>query len=294
MADKHQLQAKREKLNNLLSTLRSNREPLTAADYNEFLEGYMETRDPRGGLSVLVEMRRQALMPTTAQYNIVLKTAARDYDSRAIFDIGEEMRIAGVPVDADGYATFFNQLLLSLSKRGQPELAYSVYQEMQQRKISVHRNSCHELICALGSVDEVDIAFEILRNALANALSFDHTTNLSLLRAAGASLHHDAFRHCFEQLVHVFSASLAEGDYIMGLNVAARHGDTTLAAEIISAMQGRDYALQEHHFEPLLESLVRRAQWLPAFRVLHTMRAAGHGTGPATVRCLTRALIGDR
>ncbi|ORX73274.1 hypothetical protein DL89DRAFT_290989 [Linderina pennispora] len=277
-ADRRQLAVKRTQLNELFS--RQSRETLSSSDYSEFLEGYMITHDAYGGLAVLTAMRQHGQKATLAQYNMVLKTAAQDFNARAIYEIGEEMRIAG--------------LLLSLSKRGQPELAYSVYMEMQTRNVAVQRNACHELICALGAIGEVDLAFSVLRAAMAAALAFDQTTSLALLRAAGAALHHDAYRHSFEQLTQVFGSSLAEGDYILGLQVAARHGDVSLATSIIRAMQGHGYAMQEHHLEPLFEALVQKTQWLPALRVLETMRSAGHGAEPATVRCLMRKLQGAK
>ncbi|KAJ1958623.1 hypothetical protein EC988_000198 [Linderina pennispora] len=289
-ADRRQLAVKRTQLNELFS--RQSRETLSSSDYSEFLEGYMITHDAYGGLAVLTAMRQHGQKATLAQYNMVLKTAAQDFNARAIYEIGEEMRIAGVAENE--YVGFFNQLLLSLSKRGQPELAYSVYMEMQTRNVAVQRNACHELICALGAIGEVDLAFSVLRAAMAAALAFDQTTSLALLRAAGAALHHDAYRHSFEQLTQVFGSSLAEGDYILGLRVAARHGDVSLATSIIQAMQGHGYAMQEHHLEPLFEALVQKTQWLPALRVLETMRSAGHGAEPATVRCLMRKLQGAK
>ncbi|KAI8320164.1 hypothetical protein GQ54DRAFT_240859, partial [Martensiomyces pterosporus] len=176
----------------------------------------------------------------------------------------------------------------------QTEHAYSVYLEMRHRGMTPQRNGYHELVLRLGETGEVGLALDAMQEALDNAMSFEQSTYLGLLRSSGSFMHYDAYRFCYTQLTTVFGSQLTEGDYEAGLAIAARQGDVKLAKDILRRLEMANYYLEEYHFEPLFESLVASKQWAAAFRVLHMMREANFGTTPATLRNLTRALTVDK
>ncbi|KAJ1966505.1 hypothetical protein GGI12_000003 [Dipsacomyces acuminosporus] len=283
----------REQLDQLFSKLRADNVQLTRAQYAEFIEGYSITKDIKGCLSVLREMRENSITPTLAQYNLVLKMAADDGYIKAIYDAGEEMRIAGIRDTDSNYLSFFNQLLVCLGRCAHTEHAYSVYLEMKQRGLVPQRNGYHELILKLGDIGEVGLAFDALQEALGNAMSFEQSTYLGLLRSAGTAMHYDAYRFCYTQLTTVFGSQLTEGDYEAGLSIGARQGDLSLVKDIVRRLEQSNYYLEEYHFEPLFECLVTNRQWSAAFKALHMMREGSLGTTPATLRNLTRALAAE-
>ncbi|KAJ1728708.1 hypothetical protein LPJ61_003889 [Coemansia biformis] len=266
---------------------------LTRADYAAFLEGYNEMRDARSCVAVLRAMRESGERPGEAQFAMVLKSAADQRRAAVIFEVGEEMQLAGVEDAGSNYVTFFNNLLACLGGCGQIEHAYAVYLEMLERRLTPQRAGCHALVVGLGQVDEVELALEVLRESLGRGVAFGSETYLGLLSSASKRMHHAAYRFCYEQLTTVFEAQVTEGDYLGGLDVAARSGDIALASDVVRRLKALGYPLREPHFEPLFDALVMRHQWGAALRVLSTMREVGYGRTQATLRTLVRQLAAD-
>ncbi|KAJ2846030.1 hypothetical protein IWW36_004539 [Coemansia brasiliensis] len=255
-------------------------------EYAAFLEGFCQLQDTGGCLRVLRDMRINGETPVTTQYAMVLKMSSDAFNARALFAVSEEMQAAGVSHDD----SFFNNLLRCLGRTGQIEFGYSVYQEMLSRKVSPMATSYAPLIAGLASIDEVPLALQVMREALGRGVAFGQETYLELLHGAGKRMHHEAYKFCYTQLTTVFESQITEGDFLLGLSVAARNGDIALASDIVQQLQRLEYPLEEIHFEPLLDALIYRAQWQPAFNALGMMRKAGYGTTPATLRTLTRKL----
>ncbi|KAJ2693130.1 hypothetical protein H4R19_006048, partial [Coemansia spiralis] len=94
---------------------------LKRADYAALLEGYSEIRDSWGCVRVLRHMCGHGETPGSAQFAMVLKTAADERRAPAVFEVGEQMQLAGVEDRGGNYATFFNSLLACLGECGQIE-----------------------------------------------------------------------------------------------------------------------------------------------------------------------------
>ncbi|KAJ1753082.1 hypothetical protein LPJ79_000722 [Coemansia sp. RSA 1821] len=255
-------------------------------DYAAFLEGFSQLQDTAGCLRVLRDMRLGGEPPVATQYAMVLKMSSDSLNTRALFAVNEEMQAARVAHDA----SFFNSLLRCLGRTGQIEFGYAVYQEMLARNVPPAATSYAPLIAGLAQYDEVPVALQVMREALGRGVAFGQETYLALLHAAGTRMHHEAYRFCYTQLTAVFESQIPEGDFLQGLGIAARTGDTALAADIVKQLQRLEYPLEEIHFEPLLDALIHRAQWQSAFNALGMMRRSGYGTTPATLRTLTRKL----
>ncbi|KAJ2758926.1 hypothetical protein IWQ57_006689, partial [Coemansia nantahalensis] len=267
--------------------------PLTQAAFTAFLDGYNEVRDARACVRVLRHMSEAGQQPGGAQFAMVLKMAADAHRPAAIFEVGEQMQLAGVADARDNYGPFFNSLLACLGNCGQIEHAYAVYLEMLERRQTPQRAGCDALVVGLGRIDEVGLALEVLRESLARGVAFGCETYLGLLSSAGQRMHHAAYRFCYEQLTAVFEAQITEGDYLAGLDVAARSGDVELATDIVRRLKALGYPVREEHLEPLFDALVQRRQWGAALRALNAMRVAGYGRTPATLRGLVRHVAAD-
>ncbi|KAJ2302447.1 hypothetical protein IWW54_006028 [Coemansia sp. RSA 2705] len=263
---------------------------LTRDEYTAFLEGFNETRDMHSSVSVLRDMRAGGAQPGAAQYSMVLKLAADSGYAPAVYEVGEEMRAAGVADEPRNLDAFYNSLLRSLARSGQIEHAYAVYAEMRERKVAAQGVGCAGLVAGLAQIGEIALALDVLRAALAQGTAFGADTYAALLHGAGRCMHHEGYALGYEQLTRVFGMQLPEGDYLAGLDVAARAGDVALAGDIVQRVRAHGLPLDEKHFEPLLAAVVATGQWARAFRVLNMMRGSGFGTTPATLRVVTRQL----
>ncbi|KAJ2162055.1 hypothetical protein GGF46_000930 [Coemansia sp. RSA 552] len=265
---------------------------LNKENYAAFLEGFATLGDTNGCVKVLRDMRTRSVPIEDAQYTHVLSVASRQHDTLGIFAVEEEMNAADVAAKANSRTVFVNGVIASLCARGQVEYAYSMYTNMGD--VVPMRAAIQVLVGSLCAIGEVDEAMEILRAAEGRGMALSQELYLQILHNAGRYMNEAAFRHSYRQLTTMFATQITEGDLLCGLDLAARAGDATLASGIVSRLKHSDYPLGEHHYEPILDALVRSAQWSSVFRILHMMRQGGFGAAAPTLRTLTRCLVVDK
>ncbi|KAI9501327.1 hypothetical protein GGI25_004109 [Coemansia spiralis] len=283
-----------DKLDGLYDKVRKKDVALTGADYEAFIDGYHFVQSVEGCLRALRDMNKHGFPPSISQYTMVLKLAANKHRVTTIYLIAQEMQLAGIEDTKENYAPFFSSLLLCLGKTGQIENSYAVYLEMIERGIVPGSEEIHYVITGLATIGEIDLALQILRESLGRSVAFNQKTYMHTLANAGFYMHHEAYKLCYDQLTTVFGAQITAGDCEAGLSIAARNGDSTLAADILQRLDTAGYPLQEFHFEALFDALLFCKKWDLAFKVLDNMRQAGYGKSSKSLRTLTRALTTTR
>ncbi|KAJ2555901.1 hypothetical protein EV175_002162, partial [Coemansia sp. RSA 1933] len=263
------------------------------ADLVAVLEGYYNIGSTNGCIKVLQKTRECNMVPSRAQYAMVLKLAAGKYQVQSIYKVAEEMRLAGLEDTNENYESFFNALLVCLGSCNQIEMAYSVYMEMYGRGLVPRQQGAHTTIVGLARIGEIDVALRILRESISSSITFDWSTYIGILSNASFHMHYNGYKLAFEQLNTVFGVQLTKGDYDAGLSIASIVGDYKLATSILETLGRLGYPIRNQEYEALFDSLLVTNRWETAFKVVGNMRQTGYGKTPMTLRTLVWALAAD-
>ncbi len=177
---------------------------------------------------------------------------------------------------------------LGLLRDGQEEMALDYRDRMRRDGVDIPRWVSEIFIYVLvmrGHVDEALTVFhEILDEARSTSTSLPPALWYYLLDECSRSMHYDATRFIWDEMVEQQQINPPDGMVLNVLNTAARHGDPALATAAIELLSGRQLKLGLHHYEPLLESYVQVGDVENAFRVLCIMGDVGFQLGPSSTR----------
>lgn len=142
-----------------------------------------------------------------------------------------------------------------------------------------------------GFVDEaLQLTYQRLERADGNITTVPLAVWHYLLDECSRCLHYEGTKFVWERLVQPGTLNPSDGTTLSVLNTASRHGDSTLATEVIQLFSERRVKLGVHHYEALLECYVQAGDLENAFQVLCIMADAGIQPDQSSTRSIFLAL----
>ncbi|KAK4134316.1 hypothetical protein BT67DRAFT_403395 [Trichocladium antarcticum] len=142
-----------------------------------------------------------------------------------------------------------------------------------------------------GFVDEaLQLTYQRLERADGSITTVPLAVWHYLLDECSRCLHYEGTKFVWEKLVQPGTLNPSDGTTLGVLNTASRHGDSTLATEVIQLFSERRVKLGVHHYEALLECYVQAGDLENAFQVLCIMADAGIQPDQSSTRSIFLAL----
>ncbi|EKM48927.1 uncharacterized protein PHACADRAFT_265975 [Phanerochaete carnosa HHB-10118-sp] len=167
----------------------------------------------------------------------------------------------------------YELLILYLTRQGYFELALQKLSEMGDIDLRPTLKTAQSIVILACELGHPRLAVEL-------AESFEHSSVRRLdgvvwvkcLITSSEALYADGVLTSWDQVVRKLKITPDEGCCINVLHTAGRHGLSSLAPDVIKALQSLNVEWAEHHFAPVVEAFCRDGDVKEAFGVLELMR----------------------
>lgn len=233
--------------------------------------------DPRHGSArvvadLLQEMRTRGVSPTNAVYHAVLDVLAVHPDYVLRNEVLREMRQAWHAPSSSGQVS----IVVGLLRDGQHEMALEKLEELDSSGVPIPFWLYDIFIFAFGELGIHDETLMILQRRLRDPeASVPHNIWFFLLDVFAQGAYYEGISYVWNRMVLSGRLVPSDGTAIHVLDTAARHGNASLAMQVIEMLLSRGRRLAMHHFEPLLEIQAATGDLRKAFTTICIMAKAG-------------------
>lgn len=220
---------------------------------------------------IIDEMENSGMALDSAAYHAILKVLAVHPDYILRRQILEELRQRWFTLSNEGW----HDVIVGLLRDKQLESAVETLQSVQQEGIRIQPWLYDMLIFNLCDVGEHDEALSLLQFRVENGEQLLSGTVWHYLLDSGSRVyHHQATLFAWRKRVGSSYLNPSSGVCLNVLETAARHGDFSLAADVVRVLGNRNQALKPYHYETLIEACVP-SELRTAFTLLALMSSAG-------------------
>ena len=205
-------------------------------------------------------------------------------------EIVRTLRDRWLPLSPDGW----HYVVAGLIRENQFELALDHIEQMERKGILVESWLHSLLIYYLCDFKEFDEVVRLMRTRTSHGLEMSPRLWLYVLDVASAASHHETTRYIWRQRVELRYLS---PDYPLCSNVltvAARTGDTELAASVIRFLVEVEIPPKLDDYEKMVEAYAVSGSLFSGFEVLCKMHMAGIALEHRSTRVILTHMIQNR
>jgi pentatricopeptide repeat protein len=202
----------------------------------------------------------------------------------------KSMRDQGIELTDEGKCS----VALGLLRDPQLEMALEYLAQMCREGTEIPDWVFSVYFYVLGKQGFLDEALQLLQQRIGgsdgSAVSVHLSTWYFFLEECSNALHHPGTVFIWERMVQTGMINPSDGIALNVLYTASRHGNSTLATEVIQLLSARRVRLGFHHYEALLDCYMHEGDIENAFEVLHIMTEAGVQPDQSSTRSIFLAL----
>ncbi|GAQ34730.1 hypothetical protein AtubIFM55763_001624 [Aspergillus tubingensis] len=249
-----------------------------------------ERGSPQAVRALLKEMEENGIPADSGTLHAALQVLAVHPDYLLRQEIVRTLRDRWLPLSPAGW----HFVVAGLIREHQFELALDHVEQMERKGIVVE-SWLHSLLiyylCDFGEFDEV---VRLMRSRTSQGLDMSSELWLYVLEVASAALHYDTTRYIWRQMVEL--RYLHPGYPLCSnvLSVAARAGDTELAASVIRFLVEVNVQPQLDDYEKMVEAHAVSGSLYSAFEVLCKMHMADIVVEHRSTRAILTHLLQSR
>ncbi|PYI08270.1 pentatricopeptide repeat protein [Aspergillus sclerotiicarbonarius CBS 121057] len=249
-----------------------------------------ERGSPRAVRELLKEMEENGIPADSGTLHAALQVLAVHPDYLLRQEIVRTLRDRWLPLSPAGW----HYVVAGLIREHQFELALDHIEQMERKGMMVE-SWLHSLLiyylCDFGEFDEV---VRLMRSRTSHGLDMSSTLWLYVLDVASTAFHYETTRYIWRQRVELRYLS---PDYPLCSNVltvAARAGDTELAASVIRFLVEVNLPPQLDDYEKMVEAHAVSGSLYSGFEVLCKMHMAGIVLEHRSTRVILTHMIQNR
>ena len=233
--------------------------------------------DPRYGSSleverILQEMEDEGIPPDSIHYHAALKVLSIHPDYLFRNEILDRMQQKWFSLTVDGW----HDVVVGLLRDRQIERAIDKLDRMQEEGMEIQAWLLDLLVYTLCDIEEFDQVLAIMRARFNQGeLEISGTLWAYILDTASRSFHHELTLYAWRTRVANDYLSPSSGVCINVLDLAARHGNYSLATDVFRVLGKRSSTLKLYHYEALLESYMNADDLRTSLTIPSIMLAAG-------------------
>lgn len=201
----------------------------------------------------------------------------------------KEMRERWIEIYPKGH----RYIAIGLLRDGQYEMALDKLDSMVKQGMTPEPWFLDLFIYVFGKLEFFDEALRIARYRDGFGIEVPVNVWYYLLDVCSKGQHHEATTHVWNRTVPQGIINPSDGVCLNVLNMAAVHGDTDLATQVIQFLANRGTRLARPHYEALAEAYTMQGTIERAIEVYCIMHGAGAEVSPATTGTLCQVLARD-